>query len=303
MISVAESGDKGVVMATRKQTSKPYEIVVATDFSAGSTRAKALELALAGRAGRVTAVHAVDPLPYRFGTHELRNLKRQQAWAMAQHSMARWLQETKFCQCDNMVVEGDPALAIVRFAAAKGADFIVLATPARRDAARFMLGSVAEEIFRDAKCPVVVFGPKARLLKKGKVARLVFATDLEPHSLAALAQLSAISNALHSKVSVIRAIPRAMEFPGERNRVRKETREAFDAAADCKLRKHTRRISNVFGSPVKAITNFASRTAANAIVMGIRSGGELSRAATHIPWTLAHRVVAEARCPVMTIRG
>jgi nucleotide-binding universal stress UspA family protein len=303
MISVAESGEEGVVMATRKQTSKLYEIVVPTDFSSGSTRAMAFALSLAGCASRVTAVHAVDPLPYRFGTQELSNLKRQQAWAMAQHSMARWLQQGKFCECDNMVIEGDPALAIVKFAAAKGADFIVLATSARRHAARFLLGSVAEEIFRDAKCPVVVLGPRARLLKKRNVARLVFATDLAPHSLAALAQLSAISNALHSKVSVIRAIPRAMEFPGERNRVRKETRETFDAAADRKLRKHTNTISIVFGSPVKAITNFARRTTADAIVMGIRGGGELSRAATHIPWALAHRVIAEAKCPVMTIRG
>jgi nucleotide-binding universal stress UspA family protein len=217
--------------------------------------------------------------------------------------MARWLQEGRFCDCENIVIEGDPALAIVKFVAAKGADFIVLATSARRHAARILLGSVAEEIFRDAECPVVVLGPRARFLKKGKLARLVFATDLEPHSLAALAQLSTISNALHSKVSVIRAIPREMEFPGERNRARRETQETFEAAADCNLRKHTSNISIVFGSPVKSITNFATRTAADAIVMGIRGGGELSRAATHIPWALAHRVIAEAKCPVMTIRG
>jgi nucleotide-binding universal stress UspA family protein len=290
-------------MVTRKQAPRLYNVVVPTDFSSWSARAMAFALALAGRASRVTAVHAVDPLPYRFGTPESSNLKRQQAWAMAQKSMARWLQECKFCDCDSTVIEGDPALAIVKFAAAKGADFIVLATSARRHAARILLGSVAEETFRDAKCPVVVFGPKARLLKKGKVARLVFATDLEPHSLAVLAQLSTISNAIHSKVPVIRAIPREMEFPEERNRVRKETRETFEAAADRNLHKHTSKISIVFGSPVKSITNFASRTAADAIVMGIRGGGELSRAATHIPWALAHRVIAEAKCPVMTIRG
>jgi nucleotide-binding universal stress UspA family protein len=172
MISVAESGEEGVLMARQKQASEPYEIVVPTDFSSGSTRAMAFALARAGRASRVTAVHAVDPVPYRFGT-----------------------------------------------------------------------------------------------------------------------------------VWVVRAIPREMEFPGERHRARKETQERFETSADRNLRKHTTKISIVFGAPVKAITNFASRTAADAIVMGIRSGGELSRAATHIPWALAHRVIAEAKCPVMTIRG
>jgi nucleotide-binding universal stress UspA family protein len=290
-------------MATRKQTTGLYNVVVPTDFSSGSTRAMAFALALAGRARRVTAVHALDPLPCRFGTQESSNLKRQQAWAMAQKSMARWLQECKFCDCDSTVIEGDPALAIVKFAAAKGADFIVLATSARRHAARFLLGSVAEEIFRDAKCPVVVLGPRARLLKKRKVARLVFATDLEPHSLAALAQLSKITNGLKSKVWVVRAVPRAMEFPGERNRARKDTQETFEPAADRNLRKHTTKLSIVFGSPVKVVTSFASRIGADVIVMGVRGGGELSRAATHIPWALAHRVIAEAKCPVMTIQG
>jgi nucleotide-binding universal stress UspA family protein len=58
-----------------------------------------------------------------------------------------------------------------------------------------------------------------------------------------------------------------------------------------------------FSTPAKGILNVANRLHADAIVMGIRSGGELSRAATHIPWTLAHRVIAEAKCPVITIRG
>ena len=44
--------------------------------------------------------------------------------------------------------------------------------------------------------------------KKRKLALLVFATDLETHSLAALSQLSKISSRFHSDVSVIRAISR-----------------------------------------------------------------------------------------------
>jgi nucleotide-binding universal stress UspA family protein len=290
-------------MAIRKQLPGVHEIVVPTDFSSGSARAMAFALALVGHGSRVTAVHAVDPLPYRFGPQESSHLKRQQAWAMAQKSLQRWLQEGKFCGCDSIVIEGDPAPAIVKFAAAKGADLIVLATSARRHAARFMLGSVAEEIFRDAKCPVVVFGPKARLLKKPRVSRLVFATDLEPHSLAAVSQLSNISNRFHSDVSVIRAVHPDIKSRTERSRIRRETRLKVEAATDFDLWNHIKQIHVRFDHPVKAITAFANARKADAIVMGIRSGDELSRAATHIPWALAHRVIAEAKCPVMTIRG
>jgi nucleotide-binding universal stress UspA family protein len=252
---------------------------------------------------RLTAVHAVDPFQYRFGPQESSNLRRQQAWASAQESMARWLQAGKFCDASATVIEGEAAPAIAEFVTSNGADLIVVGTSGRRHANRLLLGSVAEEIFREIKCPVVVLGPKTRPRKRRAVPRFVFATDLEPHSLAALSQLSKLCTRFHSDVAVVRAVPLHTECAGERNRLRKEARERFEAAADQNLKRHTRKISVVFAPPVKAIPVFANRFGADAIVMGIRSGGELSRATTHIPWTLAHRVITEAKCPVITIRG
>jgi nucleotide-binding universal stress UspA family protein len=290
-------------MATRSALKSPYEIVVPTDFSPGSSRAMMFALALAGPGISVTAVHAVDPFQYTFGPQKSRQLRRQQAWAAAQKSMAVWLQEGNFCNASAAVIEGEAAPAIAEFVASQSADLVVVGTSGRRHARRLLLGSVAEEMFRDIKCPVVVLGPKARVLKRRKLARLAFATDLEPHSLAALSELSKLSNKFHSSVAVIRAVPHAAELPGERNRIRKETQEKFKAAADQSLVKRTQRVHIAFAPPTQAITGFANRLRADAIIMGIRSGGELIRAATHIPWTLAHRVIAEARCPVITIRG
>jgi hypothetical protein len=100
-------------VGVRKHIHRVYKIVVPTDFSSGSARAM--------------------------------------TFALAEESMARWLQEGKFSVCDSIVIEGEPAPAIVRFAVAKGADLVVLATSARRHAARFMLGSIAEEIFRESR--------------------------------------------------------------------------------------------------------------------------------------------------------
>jgi nucleotide-binding universal stress UspA family protein len=89
----------------------------------------------------------------------------------------------------------------------------------------------------------------------------------------------------------------------ERNRIRKETVQKVEAAADSALRRRIRKIHVEFANPLKAIVDFANRLKADAIVMGIRSGGELTRASTHIPWALAHRVITEAACPVLTIRS
>ena len=291
-------------MVVKKQVRRPfYEIVVPTDCSSASAGAMEFALALAGHGSRVTAVYAVDSLQYRFGARESSKVRKQQVWALAQKSVSRWLQESKFYGCDAIVIEGDAAPAITAFAAAKGADLVVLATSARRPTARLLLGSVAEEVFRMVNCPVFVLGRKAAAAKKRKPSRLVFATDLEPHSLAALSQLSNIADRLGAGISVIRAVHPDITSRTERNRIRKETIQKVEAAAESALRRRIRKIHVVFAHPVKGIVGFANRVKANAIVMGIRSGGELTRAATHIPWALAHRVINEAACPVLTIRA
>lgn len=291
-------------MAIRKKVGGPaYQVVVPTDFSSGSARAMKYALALPGPGIGVTAVHAIDPFQYKFGPRESSNSRKRQAWASAQQSMAHWMQEGSFRGAEMAVIEGEPAPAVAGFASAKQTDLVVLATSARLRAERVLFGSVAEEIFRELKCPVAVLGPKARLDKVRAVPRFVFATDLEPHSLAALPQLSKLCARFRCDVAVIRAIPFLAESPAERQRKRKETRETFEAASDQNLRRNTKTITVVFAPPAEAIPNFANRLDADAIIMGIRTGGELSRAATHIPWTLAHRVMAKARCPVITIRG
>lgn len=290
-------------MVRRQVPTRHYEIVVPTDFSPTSTRAMAFAMNLARAGTRVTAVHALDPFPNQFGPSESSNSRKQQAWASAHHSMANWMREGQFCKAQMAVVEGEPALAVTEFVCSNGADLLVLGTTGRSHAERLWLGSVAEEIFREIKSPVVVLGPKARSNKKQKTARFVFATDLEPHSLAALPQLSSFSTRLHAEIAVIRAVPSDADIPGARKRLQKETREKLWAAADQRLRRRIKKIHVVFSPPAAAIPNLANRIHARAIVMGVRSGGQLSRAATHIPWTLAHRVIADAKCPVITIRG
>lgn len=289
-------------MTSRKKASQPLEILVPTDFSAGSARAMQYAMDMCGGKCRVTAVHAVDPFPYAYGPVKSRRLKRRRALALAHEVFAGWV-KGKFLGSDKIVIEGEPAPAIIKYAAAEAADVIVLATSARRLAARIVLGSVAEEIFGAVKCPVVVIGPKAHPFKERRVARLIFATNLEPHSVATLPQLSQIGGRIPSEISVIRAVHPDIKSRTERSRIRKDTELQVKRASDSRLRKHIKEIHVAFDHPVRAITAFANARKADAIVMGIRSRGDLSRAATHIPWALAHRVIAKAQCAVLIIRS
>jgi nucleotide-binding universal stress UspA family protein len=56
----------------------------------------------------------------------------------------------------HVMLEGDPASEIVRYAADAGADVIVIGTHGRTGVDRLMMGSVAEKVMRDAPCSVLV---------------------------------------------------------------------------------------------------------------------------------------------------
>ena len=57
-------------------------------------------------------------------------------------------------------VQGAPATEICRVAKEGGHDLIVIGTHGRTGVARFLLGSVAERVVREAPCPVLVARPR-----------------------------------------------------------------------------------------------------------------------------------------------
>jgi nucleotide-binding universal stress UspA family protein len=56
----------------------------------------------------------------------------------------------------HVLLQGDPAIEIVRYAADAGIDVIVIGTHGRTGRARQDMGSVAEKVMREAPCSVLV---------------------------------------------------------------------------------------------------------------------------------------------------
>jgi len=57
---------------------------------------------------------------------------------------------------ETVTLEGKPAAEIVKFAAEKEVDLIVIGTQGKRGLERLLLGSVAEQIIRSAPCKILV---------------------------------------------------------------------------------------------------------------------------------------------------
>jgi nucleotide-binding universal stress UspA family protein len=133
------------------------KILVATDGSGKNRPAVAEALRIARECGSfVHAVYVIDTGTLESAAGEVGS----DAWTLMQSEAAATLAHVKAAaagvQVETVVLEGRPAAEILKYAADKGVDLIVLGTQGKKGIERFLLGSVAESVIRSAPCRVLV---------------------------------------------------------------------------------------------------------------------------------------------------
>lgn len=121
----------------------------------------ALEFACSEHADdEITVVHAVDPTDSGYG--EVAHLgpdvlmERQQEAGQELLGEAEDRAADDSCPIETELVIGQPADAVVDYAAANAVDRIVVGSHGRTGFSRVLLGSVAEQIARQAPVPVTI---------------------------------------------------------------------------------------------------------------------------------------------------
>jgi len=186
-------------------------------------------------------------------------------------------------------------------------DLIVLGTRGRSGVRKFFLGSVAEEIFRRAPCPVLTVGPftSGGPVWGGDIAEIVYATDFSPESAAAAAHAISLAQEFQAHLTLLHVIKD--EAPGdlahpqefvESSHRRLRSLVPPEAELWCEPR-----FLVVQGSPADKILEIAKQREADLIVLGIHKPNGFPGAGTHLPIATAHKVVSHAPCPVLTVRG
>lgn len=186
-------------------------------------------------------------------------------------------------------------------------DLIVMGTRGRSGIRKFLLGSKAEEVFRQAPCAVLTVGPSASPLPPhaGEFTEILYATDFSPESAAAVAHAVSLAQEFQSRLTMLHVI--AEDKPGDLVRA-----EEVRAASEHLLRKLVPpeaeswcvpRFEVEHGPVAETILEVAKRRKADLIVLGIRKPVGLPGAATHLPIAIAHKVVSEAESPVLSVRG
>jgi nucleotide-binding universal stress UspA family protein len=180
-------------------------------------------------------------------------------------------------------------------------DLLVLATHGRRGLRRFLLGSVAEEIWRTAECPVLTVGPRAldRPIEEIALRQILYPTDLSAESFAAAPFALSLALEYGSRLTVLHVVPAAIRTSARllARAFRDEFREAFPSETapwcepECLVES---------GEPAETILRIAKDRQADLIVLGVRSPEALAK--QHVS-NVAYPTVAGAECPVLTVRA
>ncbi len=194
-------------------------------------------------------------------------------------------------------------------------DLVVAGTHGRTGVGKLLMGSVAEEIFRQATCPVLTVGPGVPKLSRAPVRRhgaecapanlefrhILYATDFTPDSLAASYAFS-LAQEFRTRLTLLHVIEEygdhLYDRPGPIDAALRKLEDLIPEETDLRFAPEP---TVEFGSPADRILQRAAERDADLIVLGIRPGH--INASTHLPWATAHKVIVGAHCPVLTVRG
>jgi nucleotide-binding universal stress UspA family protein len=209
--------------------------------------------------------------------------------------------------CDAVVREGHPAQQIIAAARQFNAQRLILGTRSRSKVSKLLLGSVAEQVLRSVNLPVMTVGPEAHLEGASDTRQRVVlhATTLRQTSSPSAALACRIASAQKANLVLLHVLPPLDEMIREHLPTGLDStamRELSILAAEigandsCCTRVEPR---VAHGHPAIEILATAAELGANLIVLGATQ-----RSAFH---NLTHdrtiyRVLAHARCPVLTLR-
>jgi nucleotide-binding universal stress UspA family protein len=193
-------------------------------------------------------------------------------------------------------------------------DLLVAGTRGRTGMGKLLLGSVAEELFRKSTCPVLTVGPKAPKLAglpknhgNGQIPpidvefrQILYAHDFA-HSLGAASYAFSLAREFRARLILLHVIEEYGDHLHDRpGPIAAALRDLEELQPEDALLRYSPDPVVQFGSPADHILQTAAEWHADLIVLGARP--EHVDAATHLPWKTAHKVVARANCPVLTVR-
>ena len=283
-------------------------ILYATDFSTAAEAALPYAIGLAKLYGaKVHGFHVRFPSTYPIAGPEAMPYVLEAAKEQAKEDARQLHQILAGVPHDVSVCEGEIWPLVSNMVAKQNTDLIVLGTSGRTGISRALLGSVAEEIFRKASCPVLTVGPRVSedTEHRLEMKKILYATDFSPESLAALPFAVSLAQEHQARLTLLHVVGESkvgelVHAEQYADSIRRQLHKLLPAEAEAWCESNC---ITEHGPEADKIMDVANAIGADVIVLGIRGAEGAMGAATHLLRSIAHQVVTQARCPVLTVRG
>ena len=291
--------------ATAKTRTRFENILFATDFSPAAAHAIPFIKKLARHfQSNLVALHVKPPVVNPMTQPATWPVDIEAAKAFDKEHREELLDTFAGITTDVQIEEGDIQSQLDKAIQKHDTDLVIIGTRGRTGLAKMLLGSVAEEIFRTVPCPVLTVGPHSDPAK-ANIREILFATDFASEAPAAAAYAISLAQEFQARLTLLHVVPEPK--PGDLvswSNVQESSKNLLhklvppEAEAWCRPEYFVER-----GDPGQRILDLANVRAVDLIILGAQPETGVPGAATHLPIATAHKVVAHANCPVLTVRS
>lgn len=277
-------------------------ILFTTDFSQHSNAAIPYAVSIARRYGsRIFVTHVVSLAPFP-------TVSPTQAWQAASAQAVRVARENLETMDlhwagvghENLVRRGEIWTELSGVIEDKHIDLVITGTRGRAGVSKFLIGSVAEKIFRQASCPVLTVGPRASGEPESiaDIHTILYPTDFSPQSLAAAPYSVSLAQEHQARLYLLHVSTAPVDEASE-TQLKSSLLEIVPAEAEfwCEPKAFVET-----GDPAQKILQSTDELEADLVVLGTRRMPTLP-GASRLSMATAYRVVRESICPVLTVRG
>lgn len=203
-------------------------------------------------------------------------------------------------RCEVMIRQGHPRDVVKELAGQVDAGRVVLGTHGRRNLQKFFLGSIAHEILKSVEVPCWTVGPHARPFSHGAPHRILHPVSLSSGYQETASLALAFAQFYEAEVTLLHVLPRDVQSNDVSEHLVQWTNFELKSLIPEEAPLWTTATILVgAGEVVDEILRMADKMQADLIVMG--SNPAISFWPIHGDNTV-YNVVAEAKCPVLTLR-
>jgi universal stress protein A len=134
-----------------------------------------------------------------------------------------------------------------------------------------------------------------------ELQHILFATDFSQYAVYAAQEAVALAEEFRSRLTLLHVMEDYAELGSRPERMEESVRRLKSLVPGGAALQYAPDSVLEFGAAADGIVKVASNREADMIVLGARAGGQ--GGTTHLPWSTAHHVIAQAHCPVLTLRS